>query len=160
MTDKKQQVLDFLSRKDVEDCKLKAYKDSAGITTIGIGLARTYPNGIPIKITDICTKAQAYEWCNEHLEKSIYPALDKLCQGHNVPDPVYVALASIAYNSGVGIFQNESFKEPIANSDWKALAETFRMYHKIRVNGVLTRCEGLVNRREKEIDLFKNLIEE
>lgn len=160
MTTNKQQATDLLI-KVCEGIRLQAYEDSAVPPNATIGIGTTVrPDGSKIQMGDHCTTAEAYVWLNYHLSKHVFPAVDKLCQGHNVPDEVYSALASISYNMGAGILSNASFIEPIQSANWADLATTFRMYCKQRVNGILTVCKGLQNRREIEIANFKPLIKE
>ena len=54
--------------KSFEGTKLKAYKCSAGIPTIGIGTTR-YPNGNQVKIGDTCTLEQAETYLKHDLER-------------------------------------------------------------------------------------------
>lgn len=152
-----------------ENCKLHAYKDDADVITIGIGIARFYPDGRPIKIGDTCTLEQAHTWLNQHLEKSVYGAVKGLCEGIEVPERILVALCSLAYNTGAGVLSKPSFTVPVKAKDWgtweghieegkyyitdkaTGLASTFVKYDKITVNGVKQTSKGLHNRRVKEV---------
>jgi len=84
----------------------------------------------------------------------IYRTLDKLCRTKNVPDRVYAALASFCYNGGVGMM-GPSILSAINKQDWIGLAEAFKLYNKVTVEGVKVYSKGLENRRQKEIDFMK-----
>jgi len=147
-----------------EGCKFKAYKDIKGIITIGIGTAKVYPDGTPIGIDDTCDKEQAYDWLNEHLEKVVEPAVNKLCEGIDAPDKVYAALCSFAYNEGTNWFSHPSFTDPISNQDWgtfddatitgTGLVNTFLKYDKVIIDGQRVFSKGLQHRRIIEIKYF------
>lgn len=141
-----------------EGLKLNAYKDSAGILTIGIGLARTYPNGQPIKEGDVCTEKEAYEWLNQHLFKNVYPYVANFCNSWNVPDEIFESLCCFVYNEGQSPLLQDSFREAVQARDWKKLANVMHLYNKVRINGVLTYSQGLANRREIEINNFKQYL--
>lgn len=153
MTDQ-QKVIDLLIRA-CEGIRLSAYRDSGGILTIGIGLARTYPDGTTIKDGDTCTEAQAYTWLNEHLIRNVYSPVYRLCNSHNVPKEIFESLCCFSYNEGETPFQQDSFRDAIRNNNWQDLAKIMREYNKVRIQGVLTFSQGLANRREIEINNFK-----
>jgi GH24 family phage-related lysozyme (muramidase) len=102
-----------------EGCKLKAYLDSAGIWTIGIGTI-IYPNGVVVKEHDTCTAEQANEYLIHHLEKQVFPAVNKLINNQTVPDNVYAALSSFAYNCGTKYFKLEEygFIDAVKTKNW------------------------------------------
>ena len=160
------QTAEFLAR--VEGCDLHAYPDTGGVWTIGIG-STLYPNGSRVKQGDSCTQEEAYEYLNHHLKKEVYPFVDDLCTGFDVPDRVYVALASLAYNIGCSFVERESFLKCIMTEDWgtfeivgksihtTGLASVMIAYNQQRINGVLTPVRGLTNRRIAEIKYMLNL---
>lgn len=152
-----QNTIDMLI-KSVEGIRLTAYQDEAKIWTIGIGLARCYPDGNRINEGDTCTEEQAYTWLNEHLNRNVYPVVKKFCNGWNVPNEVFESLCCFVYNEGQMPLMHDSFREPIQKHDWNGLATTMRLYNKVKINGVLTYSKGLSNRREIEINNFKNLL--
>lgn len=157
MVIQEQNIIDLLI-KSCEGIRLMAYKDSCGILTIGIGLARTYLDGSVIKEGDICTKEQAYSWVNSFLSLKVYPSVYKLCNSHKVPDPIFESLCCFAYNEGELPFTQNSFRDAIRDNDWKKLAQTMREYNKIKINGVLNFSQGLANRREIEINNFRSFL--
>lgn len=155
MTPLDKKVCNFLV--EVEGCKLTAYLDVKGVITIGVGLARHYLDGRPIKIGDTCTEEQAMDWLLQYLQKHVYGAVKVLSD--DLPDSVFVALCSFGYNEGTGYFQYSSFTEPISNQNWgtfdgthaTGLAHTLLQYDKITVDGQKVFHQGLHNRRVLEI---------
>lgn len=159
-------VAKFLAK--AEGCDLNAYPDTGGVWTIGIG-STYYLDGTRVKEGDTCTLEQAYEYLNHHLEKEVYPFVDDLCAGCDVPDKVYVALASLAYNIGWSFVEKESFLKCILTQDRgtfeivgksihsTGLASVMISYNKQRINGVLTPVRGLTNRRIAEIKYMLDL---
>lgn len=126
-----------------ENRKLVAYLCSAGIPTIGIGTTK-YPNGVKVKLGDICTNEQAVEWLQWHLKLKVYPQLVVYSW---VPDKVYVALASFVYNCGnVGY----SLRVALEQKNWVKLSVAFKKY--IYSNGQIS--NGLINRRNAEVKYF------
>lgn len=127
----------------VEGLRLETYLDSAGIPTIGYGTT-VYPNGVKVKLGDKCTKDQANEFLKSHLQKNVFPILEK----YNIDnDFVYIALSSFVYNVG---FISKNVEKSIKDKDWPRLAYIMKkyVYSKGRV------VQGLINRREMEVDYF------
>jgi len=147
MTDKYQNTCELISQ--CEGLKLKAYKCSANKVTIGCGTI-CYPNGLPVKITDTCTKEQAFAWLNDHLKRFIYPVVERLQVQHKFNDSIFSALCSLAYNIGAAL-SGRSILAALKSSDIEQLAAAFRKY--ILVDGLPS--NGLKNRREIEIKYFK-----
>ena len=79
-----------------EGCFLKAYKDSVGIATIGIGTIK-YPNGVAVKMGDTCTEDQAYEYLNHEVESKV-AAINKLLTGIQLNQNQFDAIVSLTYN--------------------------------------------------------------
>lgn len=146
---KEEQLIEFLKRPDIEGCKLTAYLDSAGIATIGVGTTRR-PDGTHVQLGDVCTQQQADDWLIYHLQFYVYPIVNNAINPQ-CPSNVWIALCSFIYNEG---HFGESILKALATDDLNAVAASFRLYNKITINGNLEVCQGLVNRREKEIELF------
>lgn len=144
---------DFLAQDGIEGLRLKAYKCPAGVPTIGIGLT-VYKDGFKVKLDDVCTKIEAYDWCKIYIKKNCLSLVNKYYS--KISDvETFVALISLSYNSGkLGESTVAALSKPILNKD--ELAAAFRLYNKIRnpKTGQLEVCNGLVNRREKEIKYF------
>ena len=130
-----------------EGLKLKAYKDSIGIATIGIGTI-TYPNGSKVKIGDTCTKEQAIEYLKFYMidmEKQINSMVKvKLTQNQ------YDALCSFCYNLGYGALKQSTLLKKINIGDFKGASDEFLKWNKAGGKVIL----GLTNRRKAERELF------
>lgn len=146
--------------KKFESFKPETYPDSGNLPTIGYG-SRTWPDGSKVQYGQKCTEEQASNMLNFHLIKFVYPYVNKLCKGVEVPDKVYAALCSFCYNAGAGWFTNDSFIVPVSRKDWgtfdpktetgTGLSATFLRYNKITIDGALVFSRGLMNRRVAEV---------
>lgn len=135
-----------------EGLKLKAYKDSAGIWTIGIGTIK-YPNGKPVKQGDVCTKDQAIEYARHDLygfETVLNAQLPQVNQNQ------YDACLLLIYNIGAGAFSRSTVLRLIkANRTYPKIEAAWMQWNKARVNGVLQVIKGLTIRRAGEYKLYK-----
>lgn len=134
-----------------EGLKLDAYKDSAGIWTIGIGTIR-YPDGSKVAMGDHCTVQQANEFARYDAGKMAVK-LNKLLEGVNVTQNQYDALLSLMYNIGDMALSNSTLLKRIKSGQGNIRA-AFLMWNKAKVKGVMTAIQGLTNRRNKEADLY------
>ncbi|MEP6681766.1 MAG: lysozyme [Parafilimonas sp.] len=136
-----------------EGCKLTAYKDSAGIWTIGIGTI-LYESGAPVQPGDVITQDRADQLLlGEVLKKAhgIDVALSKV----NLTQNQYNALLSFAYNEGIGALLSSSLLKKVkANTSDPTIRDSFMVWDKAHVNGVLVEVQGLKNRRKDEADLY------
>lgn len=134
-----------------EGVRLSAYKDSAGILTIGVG--HTSAAGSPkvvagVKITaqearDILTRDLAI------FEKAVNEAV-------RVPLNLneFDALVSFAFNVGAGAFKGSTLLKRLNAGDRQAAADQFLVWNKITVNGQKQELKGLTTRRQDERKQF------
>ena len=134
--------------KKFEGLKLKAYKDSAGIWTIGYGTIR-YPNGKPVRQGDTCTQAQANEYM-KHDCRWVEATLDKHIKNARLNQNQFDALASFVYNVGENAFAKSTMLSLINKNNLTSAASQFDRW----VNAGGRRIQGLVNRRNSEKALF------
>jgi len=139
---------------DCEGIELVAKKDKFGVINIGYGLAQKYLDGSPICEGDVCTEEQAMQWLQEYCEINVYPRIDSWIPNFNVTDRMYASLCAFDYNVGMlGI----SLISALRHDDMNELKEAFLKYDKVRnSDGELEFCQGLKNRRMKEINFFMN----
>lgn len=142
----------------LEGLRLKAYKDSKGKPTIGIGTIR-YPNGVSVKMGDVCTEDQAYEYLDNFLQnalKKIIPLLKNIPINQNQFD----AIMLLVYNIGVTGFTNSGVLKQLKKNpnDLEKVKEFWMMWNKETKNGVKQVNQGLVNRRKKEYQLYSTPI--
>ena len=136
---------------DFEALKTYAYKDSAGIPTIGIGTI-IYPDGTPVKMGDKCSIAQANEWARYEAGKKA-AALNKMLEGTRPTQNQFDALLLLMYNIGEAGLRNSTLLRRI-RSNTGDIRQAWMMWNKARVNGELKEIKGLTNRRAKEADLY------
>lgn len=132
-----------------EGLKLKSYRDSKGLPTIGIGTTR-YPDGTKVKMGDTCTKAQAYEWFRFDIARfeAFVNRVIKVPLNQNQFD----ALVSLVYNIGETNFTEGSVDDKLNAKQIDAALKTWLLY----VNSGGKKIDGLVNRRHAEVKLFKS----
>ena len=140
-----QSGLDLIAK--YEGIRLKSYKCSAGVWTVGIGSTR-YEDGSPVQAGDVLpSEAAAYQLFANTLgqyERAVSKLSGlKQCQ--------FDALVSLCYNIGVGAFGKSTvFKRVANNPDDPTIRDAFAMWSKVAGKTV----QGLVNRRKAEADHY------
>jgi lysozyme len=137
----------------LEGCFLKAYKDSVGIATIGIGTIK-YPNGVAVMMGDVCTEEQAYEYLKYEVNQKT-STLNGLVLGVDLNQNQFDAITSLTYNIGVGGFASSTVLKLIKkNPNDTAIEDAWMMWNKGTMNGKKVAIKGLTNRRKKEYHLY------
>lgn len=138
--------LDFLV--EVEGLETKAYLDTGGLPTIGIGTTR-YPDGTRVAIGDTCTIEEAYFWARHDLA-SVFKDVDDLTRD-DINQHQFDALVSFVYNVGRGQYKGSTLRRLINDNpiDPK-IKQAFLMW--VKDNGKV--IPGLINRRTKEVQLY------
>ena len=132
-----------------EGLRLKAYKDSGGVYTIGYGTVINPVTGQPIKAGDTITKDTALQWLKIQTASVLTDVKKKL----KVPqtDKQIAALTSLAYNIGIGAFSRSTLLRLVnAKANKNEIAAQFIRWNK--VNG--QEVPGLTRRRQEEADLY------
>lgn len=132
---------------DFEDLRLTAYDDGVGVWTIGWGTT-VYPNGQKVKKGDKITLEQAKQYKAYDLarfEKAVNDAVKAPLNQNQ-----FNALVSLAYNIGEKAFTNSTLVKRLNEGNYKAAADQFLVW----VNAGGKRMQGLVNRRNKEREVF------
>lgn len=133
--------------KEFEGLRQKAYKDIAGIWTIGHGHTRTAVEGMEISID------RAHELLQGDLkaaEEGVFRALgDTPTTPHQ-----FSAMVALAYNIGVNAFKGSTVLREHKMGNHDAAAQAFLMWDKATINGKLTPVAGLKRRREAEAELY------
>lgn len=127
---------------------LNAYWDKHGkVWTIGIGSTLNM-EGQPIKEGDKITLDEAYQLLDRHLQKEVYPILNKLV---NTTQEKFDSFLSLIYNIGINKFKESSVLR-FHNSKKPAdeIKRAFLMWNK--AGGVV--LPGLICRRMSEADLY------
>ncbi len=137
--------LDLIKR--WEGCKLKAYKCSAGVWTVGYGLT-TSAGLIEVGPYTVITQEEA-DW---YLEKTVEKFLAEIRPAITAPinENEIGAFTSLAYNIGPTAFRKSSALRHFNAGNKSKVPNAMRMWRKAGGKVV----KGLVNRREAEVDLF------
>lgn len=132
-----------------EGLELKAYRDSKGLPTIGIGTTR-YPDGTKVQMGDSCTEAQAYEWFRFDIARfeAFINRVIKISLNQNQFD----ALISLVYNIGETNFTEGTVDDKLNANQIEAALQAWLKY----VYSGGRKIDGLANRRIAEVKLFKS----
>jgi lysozyme len=129
-----------------EGKRYRAYKDSAGLYTTGIGhLIRPDETYL---ITKVLTEKEVQDIFTKDIIKHEKIVKEKIKV--DVSQGLYDALVSLAYNTGT-IYK--SIVDLVNEGDMEALAKRWRTTA-ITVNNGRTIIAGLQRRREREVNLF------
>jgi lysozyme len=134
-----QSTLDFIIRE--EGSRNKAYKDSKGLWTIGVGhLIKSDEEFLKtITLTDNDVKEllkRDLKWCSEAVESSVKVPLTQ---------KQFDALYSLCFNIGETAFKKSTVVKRINQNDLKGAADAIEMWNKPAV---------LIPRRKREKALF------
>jgi lysozyme len=145
--DVSQAGLNFIA--DFEGFSATAYKDVAGLSTIGYGhLIRSGEN------FGTLSGNAAFQLLRQDASFAVN-AVNKYVK---VPlnQNQFDALTSFTFNIGAGGFSNSSVLRNINSGNTLSIDKSFLMWNKARIDGVLTPVKGLTNRRQAEANLFIN----
>ena len=125
-----------------------AYKDSAGIWTVGYG--QTYFNdGRKVLQFDKISKNESLLFVKKLVEKIYYSIVKKI--NRKLSDNQYISIISFVYNVGETAFSRSTLLKYInMNKERNLIEKAFLMY--VNANGKF--IKGLENRRKKEIALY------
>jgi lysozyme len=136
-----------------EGLKTKAYKDSAGIPTIGIGTI-TYPNGTKVKMGDTCTEESAFAWLESNVQNKV-TEVGKALAGVKLTQNQIDAIASLTYNIGTSGFLNSTACRLIkANPIDPKIKDAWLSWNKATIDGKKQEVKGLTLRRKREYQLY------
>jgi lysozyme len=144
-----QQGLEFIKRR--ESFRDKAYKDVAGIWTIGYGTIRI--DGRPVRPTDTCTEEVASIWIRDEATKDHVVPLNKALAGIPLSQNQFDSLVSLSYNVGSAGTLSSTLVRTLKTGGL-VTEDMFTRWSKARVNGQLVVVQGLLNRRQMEWQMF------
>ena len=139
--------------KKFEGKRLKAYKDSANIYTIGYGTTYNIDEKRPVISTDVINDETALRWLKIAIQDKVKAIKEivKVSINQNQLD----SLTSLAYNIGLGNFKKSTLVKLLnAGENKQKVSEQFLRWNKATVNGKLVELVGLTNRRKLEQELF------
>jgi len=133
----------------LEGFSSKVYNDVAGLPTIGYGhLIKEGENFTTI------TKTQALQLLKSDVGFAV-AAINKYVKV-SLNQSQFDALTSFAYNVGTAHFSASSLLGNVNAGNRSSIENSFMMWNKATINGVLTPVDGLTNRRQAEAGLFLN----
>lgn len=142
--------LGIIFLQDREGYKEVAYKDSAGIWTIGYGT--TWIDKRRVKMNDFCDRNQAFIWLMDDIELT-EKAIDNFVKG-KINQNQYDSLVSLTYNIGINGFGGSTLLKTI-NRNARVYKDLFTRWNKITLpNGKKVVSKGLTNRRELEYEFY------
>jgi len=133
--------------KSFEGRRLTAYRDVAGIWTIGYGHIRGVREGMAI------TEEQATQLLQQDLADT-EASVDSMTSAAPTTNNQYAAMVSLCFNIGRGNFQSSRVLRFHLARDYTSAADAFLLWDKGHVNGQLVEVQGLLNRRQAEKDLY------
>lgn len=134
--------------KHFESFQPKAYRDAAGVLTVGYG--STYrPDGYRVQAGDTLSVEAAEQWLAMDLAE-ISQLLGKRLPGVTLVQHECDAVCSLVYNIGIGNFQISTVRRALLRDDWPTAAKGFLSWTK--AGGKV--LKGLVRRRHTERALF------
>jgi lysozyme len=135
--------------KQWEGLRLKAYRDAAGILTIGYG--HTGPD-----VVEGMTITQ--EQADALLRKDIEKAERAVSTLVKVPltQEQFDSIVSFVFNCGVGAFQRSTLLKKLNAGDYDGAAAEFDKWVYITRGGQKVKLSGLVKRRAAERALFES----
>lgn len=136
--------------KQFEGLRLKAYRDGAGIWTIGYGTTR-YENGQKIQPTDVITEHLAEELLRSDCRIFCF-AVNDVLRVVSLTQNQFDALVSLCYNIGSNAFRSSSVVKNILSGQSEiTISASWMAWNKITVNGKKVVSAGLTNRRIAEV---------
>jgi len=128
-----------------EGLRTVAYYDPPNIPTICYGETKG------VKITDTATPEQCVAMLKTSLD-GYSTAIDK-CLPSNLPEPMYVAFLSAAYNIGAPALCTSSMAIRANAGNLNGACDALLMWDKATIAGVRVALPGLTKRRKMERDL-------
>jgi len=143
--------------KNFEGLRLNAYKDSAGVWTIGYGSTR-YHDGKAVKPGDkLASELQAIALFKNTLGQYVNAVNQfvKVLLTQNQFD----ALVSFTYNEGIGALQKSTLLKHLNTRDYESAANQFLVWNKVTdpTTGKKVVLDALIKRRAKERQLFLSI---
>ena len=139
--------------KEQEGLRLKAYRCSSGVPTIGYGHTRN------VKMGDVIDKATAERYFVEDVE-AVERLADKESFAKNLSQGQYDALVSFLFNVKYSSYQTSTLRKKLMNNvdDTTIPDEIHRwVYGTDPVTKKKIKLPGLVKRREWEAQMYEDL---
>ncbi len=134
--------LEFITRE--EGCRLTAYRDVAGVLTIGVG-----HTGPDVSTGVTITMARAHELLAKDVAR-FEAAVDKAILGPHLTQNQFDAMVSLAFNIGAAAFAGSALARKYNSGDVHGAAQQFVVWN--RAGGEYN--PGLLGRRAREMTVF------
>lgn len=137
--------------RESEGLRLEAYRDVAGVLTIGYG--HTGPD-----VTEglVITAERADELLHADA-RDVERCIDRNVTAELTQNE-YDALCDFAFNLGCNALRGSTLLRKLNDGDYDGAAAEFGRWNKARVNGRLVEVAGLTTRRRKEAELFERSV--
>ncbi len=131
-----------------EGVRKKAYRDQAGVLTIGVGHTRKVREG------QTATDAEVDLWLTEDLTQAEHDVVAYVSAPLN--QNMFDALVSLAFNIGGSQFSQSTLVRELNQGLYKDAADEFQKWNKVRnpKTNKLEENKGLTGRRAREKKLF------
>lgn len=138
--------------KEFEGFSAKAYRDIAGVWTIGYGTTAAAGVGIAPKAGMVISEADA----TMYLRRAVDDFAGKIASAIKVPanENEFGAFVSLAYNIGPTAFLKSSALKHFNAGRKAETADAMLLWNKATINGKRRVVKGLARRREAERALF------
>jgi lysozyme len=127
---------------------LTAYRDIAGVWTIGYGKTGGVYKG------EVITQQQADMYLVLDLATA---AAEVDARAPKATDDQFDAMVSFTFNEGIGAFRSSTLLRLFKAGNIQGAADQFLRWDKAHVDGQLVVVQGLLNRRKAERALFLNV---
>lgn len=131
-----------------EGFRSTAYRDAAGLETIGYGHRLIEGESFPNGVSD--GDARRLLAADTTRAETAIRALVAIA----LTQPQFDALTSFVFNVGIGAFVGATLLRELNAANIDAAADQFLRWNKITIDGVLTADPGLTDRRAAERRLF------
>ena len=144
--------------KRFEGCSLRAYRDRKGEWTIGWGTTTADKSitGKTIRSGLVISKATAELWLRKSINAKYAPKVARYDEIYHWTQNEFDALVSFAYN--IGEIDNLVHVDGDTDKPLRSRAQickAWTLYNKIRVGGKKIPVQGLTERRQAELKLFR-----
>jgi len=140
--------------KSFEGLRLSAYRDVAGVWTIGYGSTR-YHDGKPVKPADKLADEQQADALFSNTLGQYEDAVNQYVKV-TLTQSQFDALVSFTYNEGTGALKESTLLKRLNEKDYHGAADQFLVWNKITSpqTGEKKVCTDLSVRRRQERQLF------
>lgn len=141
--------------KEFEGLELEAYIDAVGIATIGWGTT-VYPDGTPVKMGETVTAKSAETLLVQALLRDYAPGMFRaLPMATSFTPQQQAALISFTYNVGIKALEDSTLRKRLISGEIASTVISEEL-PRWRYGDNGRSLEGLVRRRQAEVDLFLN----